>query len=56
MQLSVDGYVGGPDGDLDWRTWNYDDQLKTFADNLRDEMFSNGSVTFYYEPTKKLLT
>lgn len=36
MQISVDGYVGGPEGDLDWRTWNYDDQLKAFADNLRD--------------------
>lgn len=37
MQLSVDGYAGGPDGDLDWRTWNYDDRLKTFANNLRDD-------------------
>lgn len=37
MQLSVDGYVGGPNGDLDWRTWNYDDKLKTFANNLRDD-------------------
>lgn len=36
MQLTVDGYVGGPDGDLDWRTWNYDDKLATFANNLRD--------------------
>lgn len=37
MQISVDGYVGGPDGDLDWRTWNYDDKLKAFANNLRDD-------------------
>ncbi|QEC53520.1 dihydrofolate reductase family protein [Anseongella ginsenosidimutans] len=36
MQISVDGYVGGPNGDLDWRTWNYDDKLKAFANNLRD--------------------
>lgn len=36
VQLSVDGYVGGPNGDLDWRTWNYDDKLKMFANNLRD--------------------
>ena len=36
VQLSVDGYVGGPTGDLDWRTWNYDGKLKTFANNLRD--------------------
>lgn len=36
-QISVDGYVGGPDGDLDWRTWNWDDKLKAFAYPLRDE-------------------
>jgi dihydrofolate reductase len=36
MQLSVDGYVGGPNGDLDWRTWNWDDNLKAFAYPLRD--------------------
>lgn len=36
MQLSIDGYVGGPKGDLDWRTWNYDHKLKIFANSLRD--------------------
>jgi dihydrofolate reductase len=36
MQLSVDGYVGGPNGDLDWRTWDWDDKLKEFAYPLRD--------------------
>ena len=35
-QITVDGYVGGPDGDLDWRTWNWDDKLKAFAYPLRD--------------------
>jgi dihydrofolate reductase len=36
VQLSVDGYVGGPNGDQDWRTWNWDDRLKEFAYPLRD--------------------
>ncbi len=36
VQISVDGYVGGPDGDQDWRTWNWDDKLKEFAYPLRD--------------------
>jgi dihydrofolate reductase len=36
MQLSIDGYVGGPKGNLDWRTWNYDHKLKVFANSLRD--------------------
>lgn len=34
--MTLDGYVGGPDGDLDWRTWNWDDKLKEFAFPLRD--------------------
>lgn len=36
VQISVDGYVGGPNGDHDWRTWNWDDKLKEFAYPLRD--------------------
>lgn len=36
VQITVDGYVGGPNGDHDWRTWNWDDKLKAFAYPLRD--------------------
>jgi dihydrofolate reductase len=36
VQISVDGYVGGPNGELDWRTLNWDDKLKAFAYPLRD--------------------
>ena len=36
VQITVDGYVGGPDGDHDWRIWNWDDELKAFAYPLRD--------------------
>jgi dihydrofolate reductase len=35
-QITVDGFVGGPDGDHDWRIWNWDDKLKEFAYPLRD--------------------
>jgi dihydrofolate reductase len=37
VQITVDGYVGGPDGDHDWRIWNWDDKLKDFAYPLRDK-------------------
>ncbi len=36
VQLTADGYVGGPNGDHDWRIWNWDDKLKAFAYPLRD--------------------
>ncbi|MBO9672152.1 MAG: dihydrofolate reductase family protein [Sphingobacteriaceae bacterium] len=28
MQLSLDGYCAGLNGEMDWMTWNFDDQLK----------------------------
>jgi len=30
MQISVDGFVAGPEGQLDWMTWNMDDKLIQF--------------------------
>src|SRR3954470_22170097 len=36
MQISVDGYVAGPNGELDWMTWDHDDQLLQFINDLTD--------------------
>ena len=36
MQISVDGFVARPDGQLDWMTWTWDDQLKSFTSELTD--------------------
>ncbi|MBS0030738.1 dihydrofolate reductase family protein [Chitinophaga sp. 22321] len=36
MQLSLDGYAAGPNGELDWMTWNFDDQLKEHLNELTD--------------------
>src|SRR6185436_7953845 len=36
MQISVDGYVAGPNGELDWMTWNLDDKLLQFINSLTD--------------------
>src|SRR4051812_28053141 len=36
MQISVDGYVAGPNGELDWMTWTHDDQLIQFINALTD--------------------
>jgi dihydrofolate reductase len=35
-QISVDGYVAGPNGELDWMTWNMDEKLLQFINDLTD--------------------
>ncbi|HEY0676676.1 MAG TPA: dihydrofolate reductase family protein [Chitinophagaceae bacterium] len=34
MQVSVDGFVASPNGDLSWAVWNWDDELKQFVGEL----------------------
>lgn len=34
MQITVDGFVAAPDGQLDWMTWNWDDRLKDYVTAL----------------------
>jgi len=36
VQISIDGFVGGPNGELDWMTWNWDDELKKFVTELSE--------------------
>jgi dihydrofolate reductase len=36
VQITVDGYVAGPNGELDWMTWNLDDKLIQFINDLTD--------------------
>lgn len=36
MQISVDGFVGGPEGQLDWMTWEMDEKLLKFINALTD--------------------
>ena len=38
VQMSVDGFVARPDGALDWMTWNWDDELKKFVNDLHDSV------------------
>lgn len=34
MQLSIDGFVATPKGELDWMIWNWDDQLNHYVTKL----------------------
>ncbi len=36
MQITADGYVAGPQGQLDWMTWNMDAPLVAFINELTD--------------------
>jgi len=38
MQMSVNGFVGGPNGELDWMTWNWDDEIKNYVNELTDSV------------------
>ena|SRR5688572_7477887 len=36
MQLSVDGYVAGPNGELDWMTWEHSKELIDLINSITD--------------------
>ena len=36
MQITVDGFVAGPQGQLDWMTWDMDEALISFITRLTD--------------------
>ena len=36
MQITVDGFVAGPEGQLDWMTWDMDEKLLSFINHLTD--------------------
>lgn len=38
MQTTVNGFVAGPNGELDWMTWNWDDELKNLVSGLHESV------------------
>lgn len=38
MQISIDGYVAGPNGEMDWMVWNWDDEIKQYVSQLTDSI------------------
>lgn len=38
MQLTLDGFCGGPNGEMDWMTWNWDHQLKEYVARLHENV------------------
>jgi dihydrofolate reductase len=40
VQMSVDGYIAGPHGEMDWLVWNWDDKLKEYVNELTESIDS----------------
>ena len=38
VQISVDGFIAGPDGEMDWMVWDWDDALKDYVSRLTDSV------------------
>ena len=36
IQLSIDGYISGPNGEMDWMIWNWDEELKNFVGKITE--------------------
>ena len=36
VQLSIDGFIAGPNGELDWVQWNWDQGLKDYIRTITD--------------------
>lgn len=36
VQLTVDGFVAGPKGEMDWLVWDWDENLKNYVRDLTD--------------------
>jgi len=36
VQMTMDGFIGGPNGELDWMTW--DDKIKNYVNELTDSI------------------
>jgi dihydrofolate reductase len=36
VQMSVDGYMAGPNGEMDFMEWNWDDELKQYVTDITE--------------------
>jgi dihydrofolate reductase len=38
MQITIDGFVAGPNVELDWMVWDWDDKIKAYVNRLTDSI------------------
>jgi dihydrofolate reductase len=60
--MSIDGYIAGPNGEMDWMVWNWDDKLKNYVFELTEPVdtiilgrkMTDGFVSYWSEVMTKL--
>lgn len=61
MQITVDGFVAGPEGQLDWMTFDFDEKLMALVNHLTDTSdtillgrgMTEGFIRYWEEVTTK---
>lgn len=38
VQMTVDGYIAGPNGEMDFMVWNWDDELNQYVQAITDQV------------------
>jgi dihydrofolate reductase len=38
VQISVDGFICGPNGEMDWLTWSWNDDIKNYVTEITDSV------------------
>ncbi|MEN7551716.1 dihydrofolate reductase family protein [Rapidithrix thailandica] len=38
VQMSLDGFVAGPNGEMDWMTWNWSEDIKNYVSELTESV------------------
>jgi len=38
VQMTIDGYIGGPNSEMDWLVFGWDDELKNYVRALTDSV------------------
>ena len=38
VQMTIDGFIAGPNGEMDWMVWDWDDKLKQFVGELTESV------------------